>query len=147
MKEVLNKLEKIYDELALAKAQALQNKELFSSKDKALDLIKEKLDARDKMISARERIVSKLEVEEDMKQDLNTLKLEVQLHNEDLDKKEKSLNAKLAKYAKDKKAHDSMVDMYKIKSARVGKIEEDMIELKKNMKKVILKEIGDKLSA
>lgn len=147
MKEVLNKLEKIYEELALAKAQALQNKELYSAKDKALDAVKEKLDARDKMISARERIVGKVEQEEAQKEDLNTLKLEVQLHNEDLDKKEKELNKKLAKFDKEKKAHDDMVEMYKIKSARVGKIEEEMKELKKNMKKIILKEIGDKLSA
>ena len=146
MKEVLAKLEAICTELELRTAQAEQNRKLYSDKDKALDAVKEKLDARENMLSARERIVKKAEDEDIMKEDLNTLKLEVQIHSQDLDKKEKELKAKLEKFDKEKKAHDEMVAIYAVKSARVGKIEEEMIELKKNMRKTILKEIGDKLA-
>jgi len=146
MNEVLAKLGAIYEELVKMTAQAEQNKKLFSEKDKALDAVKEKLDARENMLSARERLVKKAEDEEAMKEDLNTLKLQVQIHSQDLDKKEKELNAKLEKFAKDKKAHEDMVAIYSVKSARVSKIEDEMVELKKNMRAVILKEIGEKLA-
>jgi len=146
MKEVLAKLEAICTELELRTAQAEQNRKLYSDKDKALDAVKEKLDARENMLSARERIVKKAEDEDIMKEDLNTLKLEVQIHSQDLDKKEKELKAKLEKFDKEKKAHDEMVEMYAIKSARIGKIEQEMVDLKKNMRAVILKEIGEKLA-
>ena len=146
MKEVLAKLDAIYDELTLKTAQAEQNKKLYSDKDKALDAVKEKLDARENMLSARERLVKKVEDEEAQKEDLNTLKLQVQIHSQDLDKKEKELKSKLEKFDKDKKAYDEMVAIYAVKSARIGKIEQEMVDLKKNMRAVILKEIGDKLA-
>lgn len=147
MKAVLDKLEKIYEEMVGMTAQAEQHKKLFNDKNKELEHLKETLDARENMLSARERIVKKVEEEEAQKEDLNTLKLEVQIHSQDLDKKEKELNDKLKKFEKDQAEHKLMVNAYRMKSERVSKLEAEMQELKKNMKKVVLKEIGDKLGA
>jgi peptidoglycan hydrolase CwlO-like protein len=145
MKDVIQKIETIYDELVARNDLVVGRITELNKKEEMLNDMAARLDSASNDVNARRRIIEKYEDFEDEKKRWEAEKLLVQQQHEDNKKQADALDKLELSLEKKQGELDKMVGAYSVKAKRLAKAEEDLKIEKENLREVILEEIRQKI--